>query len=531
MTDRKIASCIVVLLAVLGPGISVGTAATSPPTDGLTGLLGSTIDNTVKLLFPPPTTVPGSTPKRAPLTPPAQVCANSALLSGPAAPPAGSVRVDPGHNLNDLTTSNPAGTTFWLAPGTHTLGTGQYGQVVPKDGNVYVGGPGAVLDGKGINRYAFTQKASNVTVRYLTIRNFRAPGDEGVVNHDAGSGWVIEHDTVDSNGGAGVFLGDNNRLSYNCLVDNSQYGFQGFGANLVVDHNEVARNNTYDFETKSPGCGCSGGAKFWDAGPATVTDNYVHDNFNVGLWADTNDVGFLFEGNYISGNRSHGILYETSYNARIVHNTFRRNAIPQGQEFQSRHDPFPIGAIYVSESGGDSRVNGGTYANFEISANLFEDNWAGVVLWENADRFCGSPANTSTGFCTKPGTQATIGTCKDPAAGGRIAADPYRSDCRWKTQNVSVTDNDFRMDRSAIGCTTPFCGNQAVFSNFGTTPSWSPYKGRVVQEAITLHQHNTFSGNRYVGDWRFTALEATGTPLTWAQWRGAPYNQDAGSSI
>ena len=27
-------------------------------------------------------------------------------------------------------------------------------------------------------------------------------------------------------------------------------------------------------------------------------------------------------------------------------------------------------------------------------------NWSGVVLWENADRFCGSPNNTSTGYCT-----------------------------------------------------------------------------------------------------------------------------------
>ena len=28
------------------------------------------------------------------------------------------------------------------------------------------------------------------------------------------------------------------------------------------------------------------------------------------------------------------------------------------------------------------------------------DNWAGVVAWENADRFAGSPANTSTGNTT-----------------------------------------------------------------------------------------------------------------------------------
>ncbi len=189
---------------------------------------------------------------------------------------------------------------------------------MPKAGNTYVGASGAVIDGQGVNRYAFTQTAPNVTIRYLTITNFRASGNEGVVNHDSGAGWVVEHDTIQFNGGAGVLLGDDNRLSWNCLADNGQYGFQGFGARLTVDHNEIARNNTFDYETMSPGCGCSGGAKFWESGPATVTANYVHDNSGIGLWADTNNVGFLFDGNYISDNQSHGLLYENSYNARIV---------------------------------------------------------------------------------------------------------------------------------------------------------------------------------------------------------------------
>jgi len=475
-------------------------------------------------------TRPGSAPRvvaLAPTTPPAQVCGDASVLSGPATAPAGAVVVNPGQNLYDATQANPAGTTFWLAPGTHTLGTSPYNQVLPKDNNTYVGAPGAILDGKGINYYAFTQKASGVTVRYLTVKNFMAPGDEGVINHDFGAGWVIEHNTVTNNGGAGVILGDHNRLSYNCLASNSQYGFQGFGARLAIDHNEVANNNTYDWEANSPGCGCSGGAKFWSSGPATVTNNYVHDNANVGLFADTNNVGFLIEGNYISDNTSHAIVYETSYNARIVNNTFRRNAIPRGQSFQARGDSFPIGAIYISESGGDARVNAGTYSTLEISGNSFEDNWAGVVLWENADRFCGSPANTSTGFCTKVNPAANMTTCVP----GTIAAEPYRSDCRWKTQNVTVTDNDFRMDKAAIGCTSDYCGNQGIFSNSGTVPAWSPYMAGVVQEAITYRQNNHFSDNRYVGSWHFAAKEAVGNPLSFTQWQATPSSQDAGSTM
>ncbi len=58
-----------------------------------------------------------STPASAyPSAPPVQICGNTTILSGPATQPPGSVRVDPGSNLNDLTRGNPAGTTFWLSP-------------------------------------------------------------------------------------------------------------------------------------------------------------------------------------------------------------------------------------------------------------------------------------------------------------------------------------------------------------------------------------------------------------------------------
>ncbi len=58
-------------------------------------------------------------------------------------------------DLTAKTKANPPGTTFWLAPGVHTLGTDQYGQVEPKEGDVYIGAPGAVIDGRGHNQFAF----------------------------------------------------------------------------------------------------------------------------------------------------------------------------------------------------------------------------------------------------------------------------------------------------------------------------------------------------------------------------------------
>ncbi|MDQ6728222.1 MAG: right-handed parallel beta-helix repeat-containing protein [Actinomycetota bacterium] len=532
MFKRRFIVCSLAVFALLVPttswtllaSSSEPAASTGPdPVSGVLGLVNTLVGG----LLGSPTTVVAA-PAGPPVTPPAQICGNASILNGPATAPAGAVTVRPGQSLFSVTQASPAGTTFWLAAGVHDLAAnGMYGQVQPKDGDTYIGAPGAVFDGKSVNDYAFTGRAVDVTIRYLTIRNFVAPGDEGVVNHDFGTGWVVEHNTVTTNGGAGVMVGTGNRLAYNCLADNSQYGFQVFGANVAIDHNEVARNNTYDYEKKIPGCGCSGGSKFWGAGPARVTANYVHDNNGVGFWADTNTVGVLFDGNYISGNSAHGIVYETSYNARITNNTFLRNAIAEGQTFQSRGDPFPIGAIYISESGGDARVNGGTYADMEISGNSFRDNWAGVVLWENADRYCGSPANSSTGTCTLVNPKANLATC----VAGTINAQPYMSDCRWKTQNVTIQNNDFAMDKAAIGCTTGLCGLQGLFSNYGTVPAWSPYKGRVVQDAITFHQNIRFSANRYVGDWRFTAYEAVGKVLTLGQWQAAPYNQDAAATI
>ncbi len=250
----------------------------------------------------------------------------------------------------------------------------------------------------------------------------------------------------------------------------------------------------------------------------------MHHNKGVGLWADTNNMGFVFDGNYISDNDGEAIWYEISYNAVIRNNTLKRNTLAKGREFAARQDTFPIGSIYIAESGGDGRVNSGRYSTLEITGNHLEDNWGGVVLWEAADRFCNSPANTSTGYCTKVNPAVTHQTC----VAGMITDEPYYSDCRWKTQNVSVHGNLFRLDKTAIGCDHVFCGRQGLLSNYGTYPDWSPYKSMVISDAITFHRNNVFRNNTYVGDWRFTPYDQSRN-IRLAEWQAPPYNQDAGS--
>ena len=60
-------------------------------------------------------------------------------------------------------------TTYYLAAGVHTLGTGQYSQIVPENGDAFIGAPGAIIDGQNKNNYAFTQHATGVNISYLTI--------------------------------------------------------------------------------------------------------------------------------------------------------------------------------------------------------------------------------------------------------------------------------------------------------------------------------------------------------------------------
>ena len=279
------------------------------------------------------TTVPPAPNGSWPSAPPAKICGNASVLNGPATAPAGAITVPAGDNGSlDL---GQAGKTYWFAPGIHTLGTGMYDQIIPSDNSTYIGGPGAILDGQGKNNYAFTQHARNVTIKYLTIKNFVAPMNEGTVNHDSGENWTMQYNTVTNNGGAGIFVGAGNVASYNCLKDNSQYGFQGYGpdggeSNIVLDHNEIVGNNTGNWEAKMDGCGCTGGGKFWDVRNVRVTNNYVHDNKSVGLWADTNDNNFLFEGNWIENNDGQAIFWEISYNAAIRNNVIRHNLVADG---------------------------------------------------------------------------------------------------------------------------------------------------------------------------------------------------------
>ncbi|MEV5502666.1 right-handed parallel beta-helix repeat-containing protein [Nonomuraea fuscirosea] len=475
-----------------------------------------------------------------------KVCDNATWQDGPSSAPSGAIVVPAGDNLG--VDFGQAGKTYWFAPGTHTVGDGEYSQITPGDDSVFIGAPGAVLDGRNLNKYAFGGHASDVRIAYLEIRNF-GRGDnlnEGVINHDSGSGWVMEHLYAHHNDGAAVFLGSANTIRDSCLKDNGQYGIsmykdpvEGDSAikDLVVHNNEIAGNNQDDWESRVEGCGCTGGVKFWDVEGAAVTENYVHDNLSVGLWADTNNIDFRFDRNWIEHNESIGLWYEISYNATITRNVFKRNAWVSGNE--NLGSPAP--AIYISESGGDARLASETSgsSNLNINDNYFEDNFSGITIFENTNRFCNSNGNTSTGYCTPFVTPTVIpaphdGDYLDPINATHpcytsIANEPFRSDCRWHSRNVKVFGNEFRFDQANVPCAGTYCGVQALYAQGADNLPWMPYTVAEIQQSVMHTSGNSFHDNTYVGNWKFA--KGWGETVSWNAWRSAPFNQEAGSTL
>ena len=523
-------------------GEANGTTVTSAPTSGLcaagvasatwgSGPFTWTCAGTAGASSASCSTTASGTPT------PTQVCGSS-MLAGPSAAPSGAVVVPAGDN--SALTPNYAvpgfsvpHTTFWFAPGVHTLGSDAYAQIQPGDGSTYLGAPGAVISGQKVNMSAFTGSGNGVTIEYLTVQDFASAEGQMVVNHDGGSGWTIRYNTIqDNSGGAGVGLGPDTIVDSNCLTNNAEYGFSsicagascdpltGGPANVALTNNEVSLNDSagaYD-QPGGESCGCSGGGKLWHVHGATITGNYLHDNGNVGLWADTDNAGLDISGNTISDNYAEGIVIEVSYNFSITHNVLSGNAWGAGPNLPG----FPVSAIYISESGGDARVPGAYSGVALIQGNTLTDNWGGVVLWENADRYCSSGLDQA---CTlvDPAT-FTMASCAanlPSAQRGQVTGSPaadYYDGCRWKTQNVQVLDNRFEFTPAHIpGCSAAAaCGSNGVFSNYG---SRAPYTSSSIPTATAFDQGNQFQGNAYLGPFSFWVWNQ-GNTVSYPVWSG-----------
>jgi len=519
-----------------------------------------------------------------PTVPPSEeICGSAVLNNGPSSPPGGAVTVPAGDNSAMFNNPLPANTTYWFAPGTHTLLTGTFGiylAINPGNNDILEGAPGAVLDGENYNLFAVGGTSTGVTVEYLTIQDFHTPGAEGAVNTDAAPGWTIQYDTLqDMVPGVAVYLGTDNLMQYSCITQNGQTGFGTYttidtspvtsgASNITIVNNEISYNDTCNWEVvpnfpitppsgctgagQFVGCGCSGAGKYFLVDGGLFADNYVHNDYSAGPWWDTNNTAMTITGNYVADEFADGLIYEISYNGLISGNIFVDNAWGSGAI-----GGFPYSAIYISESGADSRVPGLYGSQFLITGNQMFDNWGGIILWEDANRYCNaipgqpecpiaSPVATQQNCSLHPTPRPPSRQVSAPAPPGRrttgrggtssgqnfsvlLNTTPYINDCRWRTQNVQVTGNMMSFTPAGIGpaCTTGnLCGFSGLFSDPGIPGT--PYAGSYVENNITYQQANVFSVNTYCGPWSWDTF-SLGNTVNFAAWRAAPSGQDAGS--
>ena len=483
--------------------------------------------------------------------PPVTWCEKGLPVSPYTSAPKGAVTVPAGDD-SSYDNSNPK-TTYWFAAGTHTNLS-----IEIAHGDTYIGAPGAIINGGNNIQYAFQAQYNdtadqNVTIKYLTIENFHPNQGGGAVNGSGGNGWTEEDNLMEYNSpGSAMMLGGNNVVLDNCLTKNGEYGFNGYsftdedydhtftgGAlNITFTGNDVSYNNTQ--KTNS---GVEGGGKFWQDGNVTVTGNYFHDNIDsAGVWMDTDNAGFLVKDNYFSNNGGEGLMYEISYNADIIDNTFVDNGIVAGPTNRG----FPTGAIYISESGGNNTVPSDYAGELNIQDNVFNDNWGGVVLYQNSNRHSGDGQDPGT--LTPPsGVNIyswinTDGPNDCPANLTERSPIDYHSLCQWRTQNVTIRNNKFSFNPSdpVYGgkCTRAnSCGQNGLFSPYSSTAAYPAY---TIDNLISNGQNNHFTDDTYRGPWSFVCFNQ-GVVATWPQWTSGIANvnytryhfraQDAGSTF
>ena len=509
-------------------------------------------------------------------------------------------------------------TVYYLLPGEHI------GSLMADENDAFVGGSfhgvTTVLNGKysgahwAIDSNSSVGNQPGVTIEYLTIMKYQPDGNAGAVNQDSNTDWTVQYNTITLNvPGAGVFLGTGNILRDNCLTLNGQYGFSSAATNpwkvdpltrgpynVTVTGNEISYNDTCDFEglLKNPAIGWSdynpvpmryrnsecgrvvpdgdeGGFKLWQTDGVGIKNNYIHNNWGPGGWADSDNANTTFAGNTITNNDGSAIIEEISYNFAITDNYLAKNGWASGLG----NSGFPIAAVYISESGSDSTFGGvpgcprslcpgqRSYpARSIIQGNTFIDNSGSVFLWQSSGRYCSDGMDA---VCTLvnggPKGPFTLASCRSnlPSASvdtvtysSRATGSPPRdwwNGCLWKTENVSITHNVIEFDPVAIPhCNRndwPACGAGGIFSQYGSPPGSKP--GWVVPTQLTFFQNDSWSHNIYNGPSTFYAWnQGNGNnPVSWADWTAnvshgskcsspgerlsgyctGPFGQDAGS--
>jgi hypothetical protein len=480
-------------------------------------------------------------------------------------------------------------TVYYLLPGVHK------GSFQADTNDAFVGGfyrgRGTVLTGdyssggQAIDSNSTLGNQPGVTVEYLTIEKFTPDPNAAAINQEANTRWLIRFSTIELNvPGAGVIAGAGNTLRRNCLTLNGQYGFQstdddGFGRdaltggpyNVTIEGNEISHNDTCDFsgllnnpaigwknrnpvppEFHNSHCGKvtpdgdQGGFKLWQTNGVTIRNNYIHNNWGPGAWADTDNANTTYVHNVIENNEGEAIVEEISYNFSITDNYLAGNGWPDGLN----NAGFPTAAIYISESGSDTTFGGvprcperscsdqSAYPRQSlIRGNTLVNNSGSIFLWQNSNRNCNDGYD---GTCTlvHGGGRGpfTIKACRANLPTAKInpttftgvktgsPAEDWWDGCLWRTENVTVAHNTIDFSPAAIEhCTKrawPDCGAGGIFSEYATTAPYQRPGAWVIPTQLTFFQNDRWSSNTYHGPSTFYAWNQGNNPVGWGAWSG-----------
>jgi hypothetical protein len=512
-------------------------------------------------------------------------------------------------------------TVYYLVPGEHI------GGFQADTNDAFVGGfakkTKTTLTGNysgqhwGIDSNSTDGNQTGVTIEYLTIEKYQPVDNAAAINQDGNTGWIVRYNTIKLNvPGAGVIVAANGVLRDNCMTLNGQYGFQstrtnswgkdsltGGPYNVTVVGNEVSYNDTCDFEGKLTNhaigwsnynpvppkyrnslCGTvtpdgdEGGFKLWETNGVTIKENYIHNNWGPGAWADTDNANTTYDANSFVDNDDEAIIEEISYNFSIKYNYLANNGWAGGLS----NAGFPNPAVFVSGSGSDRYFSGvpgcretscrdqfSYSGQSAISHNTLVNNSGSVFLWQDSNRFCtdgydhvcalvsgGAAGPFSMSGCRANLARASISTTT--FTGNRTGQPPrdWWDGCLWRTENVAVTHNVIDFNPAKVkDCNHrdwPACGAGGIFSEYSSAVTYKSPGGWAIPTELTFFQGNSWSDNTYHGPSTFYAWnQGNGAnPVGWGAWvhavsRGdkcrsagerssgqctGPFGQDAGST-
>jgi parallel beta-helix repeat protein len=233
--------------------------------------------------------------------------------------PSNLITIVPGESIQTKVSNYPAGTGFLLKAGVH-----RRQQVKPKDGNQFIGEPGAIMDGENVTLYAFetiSHMPKNVVIRGLIIEHYAPNAAQSAIQGDNGIDWVIEDNEVRYNLYSGIRATRGSLVRGNWVHHNSMIGIACWKCSgAVIEDNEV-NNNPPAAIAEAGATAAASNMKLFKADPLTVRNNYVHDGPHKGIWLDTDNRNVLIEGNTVLRHGQAGIWHENGYDAVIRNNT------------------------------------------------------------------------------------------------------------------------------------------------------------------------------------------------------------------